>query len=467
MANDMSMHGLGDIANTQNVYVHSYDEDTLVITDRTDPNLVEITFKRDGKNWRHLGRINVANGQVTNFNGILNIYMRSKTSDTSLIAALYVMVPINFDEFQIRAGYIGLVASGVKFYYVQNGSGTNTTSFDLWLYKEGISSVYPVKIEIAHNGANHIDKPNLLLDAPTNAVEIAALYGNVTGLEDALTGKQDTLTAGENITIEGNIISAVDTIPNNGILTIKQDGASKGSFSANQSSNAEVNIDLSGKQNKFNGDPMQLVKGDGTLTQGYVDFVHTLPGIYSALPAQPCNNGYMIIMTLDKKSVTVLAFTHCSIRISMARGTRPDTSSNFVFSGSYNSSWSDLPTAADVASLSSAISSGISSLRTSVGKWDWNSFWCSGKSNVSLNNSMSIRYNDATRTVILNIDIAISATNTTQLATINYWKPAVRALGVISNGSASASVYVDTDGSFASNSGLAVGTWRGQIVWNY
>jgi hypothetical protein len=59
--------------------------------------------------------------------------------------------------------------------------------------------------------------------------------------------KQNNLTAGQNIQISGSTISATDTIPNDGTLTIKQDGTSKGTFSANQSESAEVNIDLSGK----------------------------------------------------------------------------------------------------------------------------------------------------------------------------------------------------------------------------
>ena len=65
-------------------------------------------------------------------------------------------------------------------------------------------------------------------------------------LNKLISGKQDTLIAGDNITIDGNTISATTSAPNNGVLTIKGDNIQSSTFSANQSSDTNLNINSSG-----------------------------------------------------------------------------------------------------------------------------------------------------------------------------------------------------------------------------
>lgn len=66
---------------------------------------------------------------------------------------------------------------------------------------------------------------------------------NIADIESLLDSKQDNLTAGEGIELEDNVISVKHgTTPNDGILTIKQNDKSIGTFSANQSENKDINI---------------------------------------------------------------------------------------------------------------------------------------------------------------------------------------------------------------------------------
>jgi len=127
--------------------------------------------------WRHLGRIAVANGQATNFNGTLNIFSRSTTSDTSLLATVYITVPTNFNTFQIRAGYVGSVASGISLHYSQNGSGTSTTSFDIWLRRESGSAAYAATVELAKGSTGTISAPDTSLAAPATTTAIPSIGG--------------------------------------------------------------------------------------------------------------------------------------------------------------------------------------------------------------------------------------------------------------------------------------------------
>ena len=66
---------------------------------------------------------------------------------------------------------------------------------------------------------------------------------NVADIESLLDSKQDNLTAGKGIKLEDNIISVEQgAVPNDGILTIKQNDIPLGIFSANQSENKDINI---------------------------------------------------------------------------------------------------------------------------------------------------------------------------------------------------------------------------------
>jgi hypothetical protein len=165
--------------------------------------------------WRHLGRIAVANGNANNFNGTINIYSRSTTSDTSLLATVYITVPTNFNTFQIRAGYIGSAATGISLHYTQNGSGTSTTSFDLWLRRESGSAAYAAIVELAKGSAGAISEPDASLAAPANAVQIQSIAGGSGG-----------------------------AAANNATITLQKNGAAIDSFSVDQSANKTINITM-------------------------------------------------------------------------------------------------------------------------------------------------------------------------------------------------------------------------------
>jgi hypothetical protein len=149
-------------------------------------NVSDYTAAPASAGWRHLGRIAVSNDNANNFNGTLNIYSRSTTSDTSLLATMYITIPTYFNTFQIRAGYIGSVAPGISLHYVQNGSGTSTTSFDLWLRRESGSAAYAATIELAKGSTGAISKPDASLAAPTGTVQIQSIAsgGGETGWND-------------------------------------------------------------------------------------------------------------------------------------------------------------------------------------------------------------------------------------------------------------------------------------------
>lgn len=77
-------------------------------------------------------------------------------------------------------------------------------------------------------------------DALNNSVSTNT--GNITSLQTAVAGKQDTLTAGSNINITGNTISATVPTVNDATLTIQNNGATVGTFTANSATNTTANI---------------------------------------------------------------------------------------------------------------------------------------------------------------------------------------------------------------------------------
>lgn len=74
--------------------------------------------------------------------------------------------------------------------------------------------------------------------------------------------KQNKLIAGSNITINGDTISASQPIVNNGQLTIEKNSSSIGTFTANQSSNATVNIIVPTKTSDLTNDSNFVSKTD-------------------------------------------------------------------------------------------------------------------------------------------------------------------------------------------------------------
>jgi len=91
---------------------------------------------------------------------------------------------------------------------------------------------------------------------------VAANAANIASNATAIAGKQNALTAGSNIQISGNTISATNTVPNNGTLTIQQDGTTKATFMADQPGNTTANIDLSGKQATLASSTSNTISGN-------------------------------------------------------------------------------------------------------------------------------------------------------------------------------------------------------------
>jgi hypothetical protein len=125
-------------------------------------------------------------------------------------------------------------------------------------------------------------------DGTTQTQSIVLAMGDVAGLGDALAVKQDKLTAGANIQINGNIVSATDTVPNNGTLTIKLNGAVIGTFTANQSGNSEVNIASAAIPPSALGVPVKAIqRNSGTLNKDIFYYVNSSTRITVDLDNMP------------------------------------------------------------------------------------------------------------------------------------------------------------------------------------
>jgi hypothetical protein len=126
-----------------------------------------------------------------------------------------------------------------------NRTVTATDNATAAITDTGGNLTVPIPLTVAAPAASSTQTTATASGTPrTLRAQLKILIDNIAYL---FSNKQDKLTSGNNIQISGSTISATDTIPNDGTLTIKQDGTSKGTFSANQSGSVEVDIDLSGK----------------------------------------------------------------------------------------------------------------------------------------------------------------------------------------------------------------------------
>lgn len=121
---------------------------------------------------------------------------------------------------------------------------------------------------------NQSNNQTINIDAGGGSTSVSwgAIQGTLssqTDLQSALNGKQATITSTNKL--DYGLISNTPTIPtvNNGVLTISQNGTSKGSFSANQSGNTSIN--LSGENNvieaiTFNGNVATITNKTAAIT---------------------------------------------------------------------------------------------------------------------------------------------------------------------------------------------------------
>jgi hypothetical protein len=79
------------------------------------------------------------------------------------------------------------------------------------------------------------------------------------------------------------------------------------------------------------GDPLQLFHGDGSLTPGFAEFMHTMNGIYADFPLIPDAIGYLAFITSDKLKVGILAITGtCRNDLLVHYGDRTSVNSPFT-----------------------------------------------------------------------------------------------------------------------------------------
>jgi len=100
----------------------------------------------------------------------------------------------------------------------------------------------------------------------------------------------------------------------------------------------------SGGGTSLNGDPMRLVKGNGSLTAGFMEVRHALDGVFSNIPALPYCDGYIITMSADKLYATIHASSGCSPSFKVIRVSRNDVSSNF---NAYWNGWASFVSSAN------------------------------------------------------------------------------------------------------------------------
>jgi archaellum component FlaC len=77
---------------------------------------------------------------------------------------------------------------------------------------------------------------------------------------------------------------------------------------------ASLRLLISAKQDKFTGDSKQVVKGDGSLDSGLVEFRAALDGVFQNLPAMPntVSWGYLIFYAQDKTAAWILTVGTCN-----------------------------------------------------------------------------------------------------------------------------------------------------------
>jgi len=166
------------------------------------------------------------------------------------------------------------------------------------------------------------------------------------------------------------------------------------------------------KQNKLSGDPMQLVHGDATYTNGFATFLKEISptGIYRYIPSlgQWCP-GYMVVMSADKLAISMLAISSCQKKICYLVSDRPRTSDPFN-----PAAWEELASRGSVYSLAATLidktdylNKRITELEDSlVGKWVDIPFTTS---NLVYMTKITFQYHTLTKEVILDFRVNTSA----------------------------------------------------------
>jgi hypothetical protein len=116
----------------------------------------------------------------------------------------------------------------------------------------------------------------------------------------------------------------------------------------------QLQIQVDSKQDKLIGDPMQLVKGDGTFTSGFADVRSVLDGDYSSAPEFPDVSCYMIFTSQDKLKTWVLIANQCepTPQMYIIQGFRDNTSQPFNFNSEWRRVIDDIHLKSELSKLS-------------------------------------------------------------------------------------------------------------------
>ena len=90
----------------------------------------------------------------------------------------------------------------------------------------------------------------------------------------------------------------------NGEILIRDPGQTSGGFN--------VRASINNKLNNPNGDPNQVMMGNGTLSASYVEFLSSLTGIYGSVTSLPSAHGYFVLLSPSKLYGLVMGGLECA-----------------------------------------------------------------------------------------------------------------------------------------------------------
>jgi hypothetical protein len=115
-------------------------------------------------------------------------------------------------------------------------------------------------------------------------------------------------------------------------------------------------------------DPLRVMRGDGTLSEGYIEFRNTLDGVFQDLPLIAHAAGYIVQWSASKLEVCLLAFKNCgSFGVYINNAYRDSADSNFTTS----IEWKKLAFDEHTLPLRSAPSTGTYTLKSINGNFTW------------------------------------------------------------------------------------------------
>lgn len=171
------------------------------------------------------------------------------TANSATDSIINVVVPTDTSDLTNNAGYTTKTYVDAELLSKQD---TLTAGDNIQITNNVISAT-----DTTYTAGTGIDITNGVI----SNTQTSAQWGNITGtlsdqtdLQDALDAKQNTIIQGAGIDITNNVVSVNGTVAlksdiptvNNAVLTIIQEGVTKGTFSANASANETIELDSGG-----------------------------------------------------------------------------------------------------------------------------------------------------------------------------------------------------------------------------